>query len=58
MKELEINWKEEWLDELRTGSDQKEEKRSAVKEQRVLSGIEAQAAVINAGGAFWQAARV
>lgn len=54
---LEINWPEEWLDELLTGSEQKDEKRLAVKEQRVLNGIEAQAAVVNAGGAFWQAAR-
>lgn len=57
VKSLEINWPEPWLDELLTGSDQKDEKRSAVKEQRVLNGIEAQAAVVKAGGAFWQAAR-
>ena len=57
VKGLEINWPEPWLDELLTGSDQKDEKRSAVKEQRVLNGIEAQAAVVKAGSAFWQAAR-
>ncbi len=33
------------------------EAEEAVKEQRVLNGIEAQAAVVKAGGAFWQAAR-
>lgn len=57
VKGMEINWPEGWLDELLTGSDRKDEKRSAVKEQRVLNGIEAQAAVVNADGAFWQAAR-
>ena len=39
-----------------TGNDLKEDKRSAIKEQRVLNGIEAQTAVLNAGGAFWPAA--
>lgn len=57
VKGLEINWPEGWLDELLTGSDRKNEKRSAVKEQKVLNGIEAQAAVVNAGGAFWSDAR-
>jgi hypothetical protein len=57
VKGLEIDWPEPWLEDLLAVSDQKEEKRSAVKDQRTLNGIEAQAAVVNAGGAFWQAAR-
>lgn len=32
-------------------------KRSAVKEQRVLNGIEAQTVVLNAGPEFWKKAR-
>jgi hypothetical protein len=56
VKGLEIRWPEDWLDELLTGADQKDEKRSAVKDQRVLNGIEAQAAVVKAGGQFWRAA--
>ncbi len=54
---LQIEWPDNWKDTLITGEEQKDEKRSAVKEQRILNGIEAQAAVVNAGGAFWQAAR-
>ena len=54
---LHIEWPDDWQDALITADEQKNEKRSAVKEQRVLNGIEAQAAVVKAGGAFWQAAR-
>jgi hypothetical protein len=56
VKGLEINWPAAWLEDLLTVLDQKEEKRSAVKDQRVLNGIEAQTAVFKAGGKFWQSA--
>jgi AIPR protein len=57
VKGLDIIWPEDWLNDLLTGSDQKAEKRSAVKDQRILNGIEAQKAVVNAGSAFWKSVR-
>lgn len=55
--ELKILWPEDWLDTLLTGDEQKETKRSAVKDQRMLNGIEAQTAVIKAGKEFWRNAK-
>ena len=54
MKNLVINWPDGWFESLLTRDEQKGAKRSAVKDQRVLNGIEAQTAVINAGPEFWR----
>jgi hypothetical protein len=54
---LKVDWPEGWEKMLLTDEDQKETKRSAVKDQRMLNGIEAQTAVINAGKEFWARAR-
>ncbi len=51
---LQIEWSPSWLDELLTGSEQRSLARDAVKEQRMLNGIEAQSAVVRAGGATWR----
>ena len=37
--------------------EQRDAKRAAVKEQKMLNGIEAQAAVLNAGAGLWRDAR-
>lgn len=55
--ELEVRWPADWLDTLLTGDEQKETKRYAVKDQRMLNGIEAQTAVVKAGADFWRNAR-
>lgn len=57
VQSLKINWPEDWQEALITGEDQKETKRSAVKDQRMLNGIEAQTAVVNAGKDFWASAK-
>jgi hypothetical protein len=54
---LQIAWPRSFLDELLTGSEQRSLARDAVKEQRVLNGIEAQSAVVRAGGGTWREVR-
>ena len=50
---LGISWPTAFLDDL-IGQDEKEDAgRSAVRDQRMLNDIEAQTAVVRAGGAFW-----
>ena len=56
VKAIEIGWHEPWLEELLSEEEQQRVSRSGVKDQRVLNGIEAQSAVINAGGQFWSQA--
>lgn len=51
---LQIAWPPELSSALVTREEQKSSARSAVKEQRVLNGIEAQGAVVRAGGEFWR----
>lgn len=50
---LKIDWPTEWLDELMGKADEKSQKQAAVKDQRMLNGIEMQMMVVNAGGQFW-----
>jgi hypothetical protein len=57
VRALKIDWPESWLEELSTREERKEEKRAAVKDQKMLNGIEAQSFVVNAGAAFWERAR-
>jgi hypothetical protein len=57
VKNLQIDWPRGWIDSLLTREEQKGAKRSAVKDQRVLNGIEAQTLVINAGPEFWRKAK-
>jgi hypothetical protein len=57
MREAEIDWPAAWVRELVPAGEQRDAKKAAIKDQRVLNGIEAQTAVLNAGGAFWSQAR-
>ena len=57
MKEAHIEWPRLFLVDLKPEHEQKETLRSAEKDQKMLSGIEVQTAVINAGGEFWASVR-
>jgi len=49
-----IDWPAGWVDELLDSSEQKSLARNAVKEQRMLNGIEAQTAVVRSGPEVWR----
>ncbi|MBI2847142.1 MAG: AIPR family protein [Chloroflexi bacterium] len=51
--QLNIEWPNSFLSELISYDEKNEDKRTAVKDQRMLNDIEAQTAVVKAGGAFW-----
>lgn len=55
--ELKIDLPKGLKNELLTKDEQQENERSAVKDQKMLNGIEAQALVVKAGGAFWRNVR-
>ena len=52
--ELKTDLSKELIDELVTKDEQREIERSGIKDQKVLNGIEAQTAVVRAGGTFWR----
>lgn len=54
VKALKIDWPDRWLEELITRDEQIAIEQSAKSDQRVLNGIEAQTAVVNAGGDVWR----
>ena len=54
VSQLHISWPPQWLEELLSGEQQEDLERSAVKEQRMLNGIEAQSAVVVAGADVWR----
>lgn len=56
VKRLDVAWPKGWFDSLLTGAEQKGAKRVAVKEQRVLNGIEAQTVIVKAGVDIWRKA--
>jgi hypothetical protein len=49
-----VPWPGEWVDELLSNDEQQSERSQAVKEQKVLNGIQAQTAVFNAGAELWR----
>ncbi len=51
---LKIDWPSPFLEDLITGEERRATRKSAVKQQKMLNGIEAQAVVVNAGGNFWK----
>ena len=53
VRELDLAWPEEFLEELISTDERREAARDARGEQRMLNGIEAQIAVVNAGSSFW-----
>lgn len=55
--ETSIDWPVAWTTELLTAVQQKENEKEAKKDQKMLNGIEAQMAVVNAGGEEWQRIR-
>lgn len=54
VKVAKIKWSQEFLNELISGEEKKSREKVAKKDQKVLNGIEAQTAVIQAGPEFWQ----
>lgn len=50
---LELDWPDGWLQGQLTKADVAAARRDGMKDQRVLNGIEAQSAVLSAGGPFW-----
>jgi len=54
---LRIEWPAAWLGELLTDKEQRENERAGKKDQRLLNGIQAQTAVVTAGGRAWREIR-
>jgi len=54
VKALDVEWPSGFVNELITEEEAASRKRWGRKEQKVLNGIEAQTAVVNAGGKFWR----
>lgn len=57
IQKVKVDWPDGWRRELVSMAEVKQSERSAVKEQRILNGIEAQTAVLNAGAEFWSKLR-
>jgi len=51
---LKIGWPATLKNELVSKEEEREGKRTAVKDQKMLNGIDAQSAVVKAGGEFWR----
>ncbi len=54
---LSIAWPKALLDEFIAKEEQLETKKAAVKDQKMLNGIDAQRAVLKAGGLFWRSVK-
>ena len=54
IKKLKIKWRKDFLEELISSEEQGTRKREGRKDQRMLNGIEAQTAIVEAGGNFWK----
>lgn len=54
LAELKVEWPHEWSAELLSGEEHRHLERTAVKEQKILNGIEAQSAVVRAGADLWK----
>ena len=55
---LDVTWPEALETELVSSTERDEVKRAAVKDQRMLNGIEAQTVVVRAGSALWSDVKV
>ena len=53
VRNLPIDWPDAFVEGLISAQEQRDTARTARREQRELNGIEAQIAVVNAGGQFW-----
>ncbi|MGI9250438.1 MAG: AIPR family protein, partial [Pseudohongiellaceae bacterium] len=49
-----VNWPEKFVDSLISIEEQADLKQAGKKDQKILNGIEAQTAVVNAGSEYWQ----
>lgn len=54
---LTVAWPKALIEEFITKEEQRETKKTAVKDQKMLNGIDAQTAVVYAGGALWRSVR-
>lgn len=57
MQDAHVPWPSAWLAELLPAGERVDAMRAAAREQRMLNGIEAQAAVLKAGGQLWRDVR-
>jgi hypothetical protein len=57
VRKLKVDWPKAFLDELISLEERKGRKHVGRKDQKILNGIEAQVAVVNAGAAFWSEVR-
>ena len=57
VRELDVTWPHVFLEDLLSADEHRDAARGARREQRVLNGIEAQIAVVNAGKSLWTDAR-
>ncbi|ASV83986.1 AIPR family protein [Ochrobactrum quorumnocens] len=53
VKTLQVSWPEDWEDTLVGRDEHRANRRSAVRDQKMLNGIEAQTEVLRRGGGFW-----
>ena len=53
VRNLDVDWPDAFIGRLISTDEQRNTARTARREQRELNGIEAQIAVVNAGGQFW-----
>jgi len=56
VKHLKIDWPDGWFGALVSLGEASPARKDAIREQRMLNGIEAQIAVMNAGAAVWKSA--
>ena len=54
VESLNIDWPDNFINELVTEEESKSKNKNAKKEQKMLNGIEAQTTVVNAGAEFWK----
>ena len=57
VQQTDINWPRGFIDELISLEEHKDNKREGRKDQKLINGIEAQSAVVNAGADFWKQVR-
>lgn len=54
LKRIDIEWDEDWIDQLISLDDERDLQVEGSKNQRELSGLEAQAVVVRTGAHFWR----
>jgi len=57
VKSLDVEWPTDWMNSMLNATEQADLRGEALKDQRVLNGIEAQTAVVKVGGGFWKQVR-